>query len=226
MAIFDQEAAVYDQWYETELGKYVDEVETECALRLFSSPPGSRVLDVGCGTGNFSVKLAQRGHRVVGIDVSAAMLHVAAKKREAEALTVEFAHMDAHRLGFDDASFDGVLAMATLEFLANPEQALEEMFRAVKPGSPIVVGTINRDSDWGRLYKSPQFEMTVFRHARLKTPEEMRQLKPEHLVRVQECLFISPDVDVECLEGAQERKRERRQKQGKRGGFVCLLWRK
>ena len=222
MAVFDREAAIYDQWYDTNLGKVVDDVETECAFRLFSVPAGSRVLDVGCGTGNFSLKLAQRGCRVVGADLSAAMLSVAQKKVAAEGLAVDLARMDAHRLAFADASFDGVLAMATFEFLVRPEQALDEMLRVARPGSPIVVGTITRESDWGKLYCSPQFEETVFRYARLRAPEEMRQLKPEHLVDDQVCLYFSPDVDVAHLDLGQEQE----QREDKQGGFVCLLWRK
>lgn len=225
MDIFDKEAAVYDQWYETKLGNYVDEVETECAFGLFAPPPGSRVLEVGCGTGNFSLKLARRGYRVTGVDVSAEMLAVAQEKAKAENLPVEFKYMDAHRLAFEDASFNSVLAMATFEFLADPEQALEEMFRVTRAGSPILVGTINRDSDWGRLYRSPQFEGTVFEHARFLTPEELRRLKADHLVSVRECLFISPDADVEHLDVAQAWQEERSRSEGRKGGFVCALWR-
>lgn len=79
--IFDEEkVAEYDAWYDTELGNFVDEVETELAFSLFTPEPESKVLDVGCGTGNFSIKLARKGLEVVGVDVSHPMIEKARKR--------------------------------------------------------------------------------------------------------------------------------------------------
>lgn len=67
-------------------------------------PPSSRVLDIGCGAGRVVRCLAERGHRVVGADVSMEMLHRAAVVDGA------FVQCDAQSLPFADASFDGVIA--------------------------------------------------------------------------------------------------------------------
>lgn len=53
MADFDKKAPEYDAWYKTQKGALVDALETECAFSLFTPAPGMRVLDAGCGTGNF-----------------------------------------------------------------------------------------------------------------------------------------------------------------------------
>lgn len=182
MVVFDKEAIAYDSWYETILGTFVDEVETECVMNLLHLEEGSKVLDIGCGTGNFSVKLAKMNHRVVGIDVSERMLDIAKNKANTNGLKIEFVTMDAHHLELADDSFDCVFSMAVFEFLEYPQKALEEMSRVAKPGSPIIMGIINRDSDRERLYTSREFtQKTVFKYAKLTTPDEIKKLKPQHL---------------------------------------------
>ena len=93
MVVFDNEAASYDSWYETKLGKFVDEVETECAFSLLSLEKRKRVLDIGCGTGNFSFKLEKMDYRVVGVDVSDQMLAIARKTAASDGLQIEFITM-------------------------------------------------------------------------------------------------------------------------------------
>jgi ubiquinone biosynthesis O-methyltransferase len=223
MIVFDNEAAAYDKWYETKLGKFVDEVETECAFSLLSLEKGKRVLDIGCGTGNFSFKLAKMGYRVVGVDVSEEMLAIAKKRAAADGLEIEFIVMDAHYLDFANESFDCVFSMAVFEFLEDTEKALEEMVRVSKPDGTIIMGTINRESDWGRLYTSPAFtENTVFKYAKLATPEDIEKLKPGHMIAMKECLFIPPDTDETAITPSMEEK----MKGEKRGGFICVAWRK
>ena len=80
MQIFDEGAATYDGWYRTKLGQFVDAVETRLAFDLLKPKEGQKVLDGGCGTGNFSIKLASLGCVVTGIDVSTEMLNVARTK--------------------------------------------------------------------------------------------------------------------------------------------------
>lgn len=219
MAIFDKEATFYDNWYKTKLGEFVDKVETECAFSLLSLSEGSKIIDVGCGTGNFSIKLAKKHYDVVGIDISKTMLDIARKKVECQSLDIEFINMDAYHLEFEDESFDGAISMASFEFFKKPEKIIEEIFRIIKRGSPVVVGIINRESEWGKLYTSNKYkENSIFKYAKLKTLEEMKNIKSQHLVKVQECLFIPPGIDLNSIDHPSERKLE------KRGGFICLLW--
>lgn len=84
--IFDEDAATYDGWYDTKLGRFVDVVETRLAFDLLKPENEQRILDAGCGTGNFTLKLAHIGCVVTGIDVSAEMLNVARNKARSLAL--------------------------------------------------------------------------------------------------------------------------------------------
>ena len=149
MSVFDDHAKSYDGWYTTPIGKRVDEIETRCAFGLLEPRSGMKVLDAGCGTGNFSLKLARLGCAVTGVDLSCEMLAIAIEKARAENLEVEFLPMDVKALEFVDGAFDAVISMAVLEFIENPLDAAEEMYRVVKRGGRLVIGTINRLSPWG-----------------------------------------------------------------------------
>ena len=224
MALFDQEAVNYDKWYETRMGKHVDKVETECAFSLFQIKPGMQILDVGCGSGNFSIKMAHQGALVTGVDISEKMLEIARKKAEKEKLDIRFIQMDSRELQFPENYFDGVISMATIEFIPEPEKMITEMFRVCKKDRYVLVGTINRESQWGRLYQDLKFQehVPVFKSAYFKSPEDLSKYKKDALIKVREYLFIPPDT----LESDINQKKEEELAGKERGGFFCVLWQK
>ena len=221
MTIFNEVATDYDQWYTTKMGRFVDDIETACAFELFMPQQDQKILDVGCGTGNFSIKLAEKGAIVTGIDVSEEMLSIARAKTGG--LPITYKNMDLYQLEFEDNTFDAVFSMAAFEFVEFPERALGELFRVLKPGGKLMVGTIHLDSSWGRLYTSDYFQKeTVFKHAAFKTLEEMAAYAPERLKQIKECLFLPPDTPEEHISLESEKKFS----VNNRGGFICLLWEK
>lgn len=226
--IFDeQEAREYDNFFSTKIGAFVDEVETQLAFKLFQPEKGTRVLDAGCGTGNFSFKLAQKGCKVIGVDISRPMLEKAREKLEklSENLDVEFKRADVLNLDFPEAYFDHVFSMATIEFISDDKKPkfIRELLRVVKPGGKVLVGTITKDSEWGEMYqKQGQSENSVFADAEFTTPENLNQIESDNLVASEECLFISPTAEGEDISWEREKKLA----QKKRGGFFCSLWQK
>lgn len=101
---------------------------------------GGRILEVGVGTG-LSLPDYRRHNRVYGIDISAPMLSKARTRVEKLGLrNVEcLAVMDAERLDFADGSFDVVVAQYVVTAVQNPEAALDEFARVVRPGGEIVL---------------------------------------------------------------------------------------
>jgi phosphatidylethanolamine/phosphatidyl-N-methylethanolamine N-methyltransferase len=101
---------------------------------------GGRILEVGVGTG-ISLPDYARVNRIVGVDISAAMLDKARERvvelglDHVEALEV----MDAERLTFADGSFDVVVAQYVVTAVPNPEAALDEFIRVLRPGGEIVI---------------------------------------------------------------------------------------
>ncbi|MTI66528.1 MAG: class I SAM-dependent methyltransferase [Firmicutes bacterium] len=222
MAYFDKEAKEYDNWYNTIKGDFVDKVETKLALSMFNIKRGMKVLDIGCGTGNFSIKLAKMGCNVIGIDVSEDMLKEAEKKALDEGLNIEFKKMDVYNLDFDE-KFDAVFSMAAFEFIKDTKKALDEMFRVVKNGGQILVGTINKDSKWGEFYLSDEIrKISVFKYADFKTLDNLINYKKESLISTGECLFIPPIAKEEDFNLKNEKKLSTKE----RGGFICALWEK
>ncbi len=199
----------------------MDWVETQCALSLLKGQKGNRILDVGCGTGNFSIKLAKLGYSVTGIDISGGMLKIARKKVSREAIAPDFLNMDVCNLEFEDEYFDGAVSMAAFEFINDPAKAMAEMFRVVKVGGFVMVGTINKDSKWGELYSSEKMRQnSVYRHANFKTMDDLKKLKSESLQTATTCLFLPPDTKPEDINPEKEREMAKFE----RGGFLCALW--
>jgi len=103
---------------------------------------GGRVLDSGCGTGNFSVGLGLRGYEVVGIDISHAMLERARlKKKKAGLENVEFKEWDIEKglAPYPDANFDCVISVHALYTLREPEAAVREYLRVLKPSGHLIM---------------------------------------------------------------------------------------
>lgn len=104
--------------------------------------PRAEVLDAGCGVGHVAMHLARKGLRVQGIDVVSNHLKWARQNIQAHGLEkdVTVRLMDYHHLdGLSDASFNGVYTMETFVHATDPEKALGEFFRVIKPGGSIAL---------------------------------------------------------------------------------------
>ncbi|GAB6102083.1 class I SAM-dependent methyltransferase [Thermococcus atlanticus] len=169
---FDRIAHRYDRWYETGTGRYVDRTEKWLIFSMLRSE-GGRALDLGCGTGNYTAELHRRGFYVVGLDASERMLEIARKKLP----SVRFIHGDAYHLPFPEESFDVVLSVTMFEFIHRPEEVVAEIYRVLKPGGEVIIGTMNGRSLWF-LFKRIKsiFTETAYRYARFYTPRELERL--------------------------------------------------
>lgn len=93
-----------------------------------------KILDVGTGTGFLSISVAEIGHEVMGIDISEGMLSQARKKAERRGLNLDLKIDDAESLSLEDETFNIVVSNAVLWSLPNPEKAVREWKRVLKPG--------------------------------------------------------------------------------------------
>jgi phosphatidylethanolamine/phosphatidyl-N-methylethanolamine N-methyltransferase len=101
---------------------------------------GGRILEVGVGTG-LSLDHYAKSNHIVGVDISKPMLDKARERIKRLRLdNVEtIAVMDAEQLTFPDASFDVVVAQYVVTAVPNPEKALDEFVRVVRPGGEIIL---------------------------------------------------------------------------------------
>lgn len=107
------------------------------ALPAFADPSWT-VGDLGCGTGQASAALAPFVAHVIAVDASAAMLH-AAKKRLSTFENVDLRRGDLENLPIDDGRLDAATLMLVLHHVPEPEIALAEVARVVKPGGRLLV---------------------------------------------------------------------------------------
>ena len=105
----------------------------------------ARVLDVGCGGGILSEAMARSGARVLGIDLSQAVLDVAELHALEAKLAVEYQAIAAEELAAaNPGSFDLVTCMEMLEHVPDPAATLAALATLVKPGGNVIVSTLNR----------------------------------------------------------------------------------
>jgi trans-aconitate methyltransferase len=100
-------------------------------LALLAPQPGERILDLGCGDGALTARIAAAGASVLGVDASANMVHAA------QALGLDAIVMDGEQLTFD-GEFDAVFSNAALHGMADGVAVIAGVFRALKPGGRFV----------------------------------------------------------------------------------------
>lgn len=106
---------------------------------------GARVLDVGCGGGILSEAMAIRGARVLGIDLSQAVLDVAELHALEGKVPVQYRAIAAEELAAaEPSSFDLVTCMEMLEHVPDPAAILSALATLVRPGGNVIVSTLNR----------------------------------------------------------------------------------
>jgi ubiquinone/menaquinone biosynthesis C-methylase UbiE len=110
--------------------------------------PGSRVLDVGCGTGDYLRVVAGliAPGQAIGIDLSELLTAEATRRNSVDEDNVSFRVADAYELPFPDGSFDCVLANQVLLHLAEPWRAVAEMRRVLAPAGRLSIGEWDWDS--------------------------------------------------------------------------------
>lgn len=124
-------------------------------VELLAPAPGERILDLGCGDGALTEKLAAMGCRVVGIDSSAAQIE-AARKRGLDAYV-----MDGQRLTFQD-EFDAVFSNAALHWMTRADGVIAEVWRALKPAA------VDRAGVRGQVHRAgAPADISAGRHRRM-----------------------------------------------------------
>ena len=175
--IFDDWPDRYDQWFETPIGRVVREAERRLLRDAYFPGSGERILDVGCGTGVFTVDLLAAGAEVTGVDLSLPMLRRLAHR--AGEYPFRPIQGDMRALPVTDAVFDTAVSVTAIEFLPDARGAVAELFRATRPGGSIVVATLNALSPWAARRRVAAAEgHPIFRHVHFRTPDEVAALRP------------------------------------------------
>lgn len=202
---FEQNVERYEQWFLDHSLAYVSEIRAVKALL----PKGEGV-EIGVGTGRFAAPLGIRN----GVEPSGKM-RVLAEKRG-----VNTAAGTAESLPFEDGRFDFALMVATLCFVDDPERALAEAHRVLKPGGYLLVGLVDRQSPLGQAYEKAKEQIPFYREARFFTAPEVVSL----MERSGFAGFAFTQTIFKALEGIEEVEPVR--KGHGQGAFVVIRGRK
>jgi 2-polyprenyl-3-methyl-5-hydroxy-6-metoxy-1,4-benzoquinol methylase len=112
-----------------------------------TAPRATRVLDVACGIGNVSLRLAKEGYSVVGIDGVKHLVEIAREKSSPRGTNLTFQHIDIARDALPGAgTFDVLVSMHTLYWHPDPTALLDACRRALKPGGHAIFLTYERSA--------------------------------------------------------------------------------
>jgi len=134
------DAAVYGTVSGVLLGSFFKGITADVAT---VAPTGARVLEIGCGPGQLSIRLARRGFDVTGLDLDPAMIERARTSAEGAADHDErrpsFVVGDVAALPFPDGSFDLVVSTLSMHHWSDPSAGLVEIGRVLRPGARALV---------------------------------------------------------------------------------------
>jgi len=149
-----------------------------------------RVLDVGCGPGLLLREFQKRGWEAHGIEMSE---KAAAHARFNLGLSVEVGDLaSAH---FPDDHFDAVVLWHVLEHLPNPQLALAEVQRILKPDGVFLAGVPNFGSWEARLARGKWFHLDVPRHLNHFTVPTLKRMLASAGLEVKSASFLAPEYD-------------------------------
>ncbi len=131
----------YDAWYQTPRGQWIARNEYEALRQHLDRRPGETLLDIGCGTGQFTRRFAEDNGVVVGLDTNVAWLRFAAKRSGRSEI---YLGGDATRLPLADKSFDLTVSVTALCFITEQRRAVMEQIRVTR--RRFALGLLNRCS--------------------------------------------------------------------------------
>jgi len=150
---FNKSAEKYDEFYSTELGIKIDQIEKQCVSNIIDKIPKGNALEIGCGTGHWTNFFIDKGFSIVGIDIADKMLKIAQNKN---LKNVSFKNVDILKSDFNDEVFDNVFAVTSLEFVENQARAFSEINRILKKDGFFMLAGFLKDSEFERQKKSSQ----------------------------------------------------------------------
>lgn len=114
------------------------------------------VLDLGCGNGQSSIKVAKVAKRVIGVDINNVLLNIGQKTvKDLHMKNINFDKLDLEKkLKFKNRTFDKIIFLDVLEHLRKREQILKEIKRILKPQGKLFLGVPNSQTSWKKLQRS------------------------------------------------------------------------
>lgn len=167
-------------------------MECKTLLHWLDPRPGERILDVGCGEGYLSEKIASCGAIITGIDISHTAIARAKKRTKGKSL--EFREIDAEKLDYPEASFDKIVSFCVIEHLSDDEKVLSKLAKILRPGGRLFFSADSL-SNPGLTDKERQWHRSRYLVNHLYTREKITEkLQKVGLKTERSCYILSSGI--------------------------------
>lgn len=136
---YDEEAASYDDRFESAAGKYIHQRQVSIILEQLEDIDGKKILEIAAGTGRFTRVLAEQGADVYVVDISRSML----KENQSSTSNVDYIQGTASDLPFEDRSFDMCITINALNHIPGHWKVIEDVNRVLKRGGTFLANYPN-----------------------------------------------------------------------------------
>lgn len=135
------------KWYASLTKKSLDDFQALAQRITEQIPSKSSVLEVAPGPGYFAIELAKLGdYRIKGLDISETFVEIARANAAQANVEVDFRWGNASAMPFRDGKFNFLLCRAAFKNFSDPQGALDEMYRVLKPGGQALIIDLRRDA--------------------------------------------------------------------------------
>jgi 2-polyprenyl-3-methyl-5-hydroxy-6-metoxy-1,4-benzoquinol methylase len=130
------------------------EKDAEQFFQRLGVVPGTRLLDVGCGSGQLALIAARAGAKVTGCDIATNWIEKARIRAASERLAIIFEEGDAEALPYKNGQFDAVVSLIGAMFAPRPELVASELARVCRPGGMIAMANWTPGGFVGQMFKA------------------------------------------------------------------------
>jgi ubiquinone/menaquinone biosynthesis C-methylase UbiE len=135
------------KWYAALTKKSLEDFKALARRTSEQIAPRSSVLEVAPGPGYFAIELAKLGdYQITGLDISETFVTIARENAAKAGVRVDFRRGNASLMPFGDETFDFLLCRAAFKNFSEPERALEEIHRVLKPGGQALIIDLRKDA--------------------------------------------------------------------------------
>ena len=194
------------KWYVALTNESRDDFRTLARRISEKIPAQASVLEVGPGAGHFAIELAKRGdYKIAGLDQSETSVETARANGAEAGVLIDFRQGSGSNMPFGDQSFDFVLCRAALKNFANPQGAIEEMHRVLKPGGRALIFDLRRSASHAAPGRAVNGSLSVVSEITAKLPFRFMQLKRAYTKsELEEFIAVRKVEDLELLEDLTE----------------------
>ena len=179
----------YDSYYETEEGRKIDEIEKNIISELLPIVPDNSMLELGCGSGHWTQFFVEKGFKVTGVDISEAMLDIAKQKN----IDAQFMLADCANLPFANNSFSFIATITMLEFVDDIDKVIKEIYRVLKKGGYLVIGSLNADS----VIATKKSTDEIFKYAKFMSIADIKaKFNQLQLLQIKSGVYLNHDYSI------------------------------